>query len=1010
MSVGKEAGASGATESQVEVAGHRGLSAAEVSESRRLHGDNVLTPPARTPWWELLLEKFDDPVIRILIVAAVLSFGVGFLGGGHYVESIGIVAAILLATTLAFVNEYRADREFEILNQVNDDVPVKAVRDGTFVTVPRRGIVVGDLVLVETGDEVPADGGLLETVSLQLDESRLTGESHPVRKHPPNEGEVTGEEAYPPHQLLRGTLVADGHGTVVVSATGDRTEIGKTARAAAEDPQEQTPLNRQLDKLSKLIGVFGFGIAAVTFTALVLRGAITGDMPLASHQWWFLGAVVAGSAVGLNRVWIAVVYDGLELIGKVPGPPEWLEDSSIGKWLKNLGAGVFVFASVLGLLLLVGAVPWDPETWFSLAHGRRILGFFMIAVVIIVVAVPEGLAMSVTLSLAYSMRKMTATNNLVRRMHACETIGAATVICSDKTGTLTQNRMRVQVVAAAGGPENPAEGEWLKTTEAGKLLAEAISVNGTANLSFEDEDGNPLTEPRAIGNPTEGALLVWLREAGIDYFDVRSNFPVESQWAFSTQRKFMATAGGEKRRLHVKGAPEIILERSIGLRGADGAIEPLDDRQDELLERLEELQTRGMRTIALAYRELEGDEQLHDEDPDSAATDLVWLGFFAIADPVRAEVPRAIEQCRNAGIDVKVVTGDIAATALEISRQITLLDADHPGALLNGPEFAAKSDEEIKELLPRLRVLARARPPDKLRLVKLLQQQGHVVAVTGDGTNDAPALNHANVGLAMGRSGTAVAKEAADIVLLDDSFPSVVNAVKWGRSLYRNIQRFILFQLTINVAACVIAMLGPFIGVDLPLTVMQMLWVNLIMDTFAALALATEPPQDQVLEEGPRDPKSFIITKRMAASILGMGGAFVVLLVLLLKTSFLGGVDLRHRETLFFNFFVMLQFWNLFNARTLGTSVSGLAGLFANKAFLAIATTIFFGQILIVQIGGDVFRTTPLGLLDWLKTAGLTSIVLVAGEVARALRRSRARQAAPTTEPPDGAERSPQGG
>lgn len=987
-----------------EVAGHKGLTTAEAVASREEHGNNVLTPPARDPWWKLLLEKFDDPVIRILLVAAVISFVAGAAGGGHYVEALGICAAVFLATFLAFLNEYRAEAEFDILNRVNDEVPVKVVRDGAFTTVPKRDVVVGDLVLVETGDEIPADGDLVEAVSLQVDESRLTGESHPAHKFVRDPArkktsvKAEADTAYPPHRLLRSTLVADGHGAMIVTAVGDHTEIGMTARAAAEETGEVTPLNRQLERLSKLIGVVGFSIASITFTALFVRALWTGEFQLESGNAWFLAVAALGAGVATQKIWVPVVYDGLELVGRDVALPPYLEEGGLEGWLKTVVAGVVGFGALLGLLIAVGGIPSQPAEWISLDTGRQLLEYFMIAVVIVVVAVPEGLAMSVTLSLAYSMRKMTASNNLVRRMHATETVGAATVICSDKTGTLTQNRMRVFAARVPAFSETEtltgeALADLLASTEAGRLVADGIAVNATANLSAEDERDDDGSR-RMMGDPTEGALLIWLEDAGVPYLPRRNEFEVEHQWAFDTARKYMATIGGSDRILHVKGAPELVLSRCVDYLGEGGQQKPLNGFPDQVLAELEDLQARGMRTLGLAYRDLEPDEEL-SEEADEACQDLTWLGFFAIADPVREDVPDAVARARQAGIDVKIVTGDTPVTAKEIARQVTILEADDddPHAVMLGSEFGKLSDADVKERLPRLRVLARARPIDKLTLVQKLQEQGHVVAVTGDGTNDAPALNYADVGLAMGRQGTSVAKEAADIVLLDDSFPSIVNAVKWGRSLYRNIQRFILFQLTINVAACIVAMLGPFIGIELPLTVMQMLWVNLIMDTFAALALATEPPRDEVLKEPPRDPSAFIITRNMAVNILGVGGIFVVLMILLLKTNYLGTGEPLYELTLFFNFFVMLQFWNLFNARTLGSNRSALKGLTGNTGFLAIASAILVGQFLIIQVGGEVFRTTPLGPIDWLKTMGLASLVLIVGELVRWRRRSLDAQA-----------------
>lgn len=967
-----------------------GLTAAEVEESRRKHGPNVLTPPERDPWWKLFLEKFDDPVIRILLIAAFIAIVVG-VAEGKYFEGIGIVVAILLATTLAFLNEYKANKEFDILNRVNDEVPVKVIRDGRYTTTPRKDIVVGDIVLVEAGEEVPADGRVLEAVSLQIDEARLTGESMPVTKVSEEHlHELSGKElAYPADRVLHGTIAKDGHGIMEVGAVGDATEIGKTARAAAEETGEETPLNMQLERLSKMIGVVGFGVATAVFVALVVRGVIVGETNLTGQQWYFAAVLIVGAMIAIARVWLPVVYDGLEMVGAKAEPPGWLENDTLAGWLKTFALGAAVFALGLGVGYAFGLVPPTPSEWLPYRVASEFLTYFMIAVTIIVVAVPEGLAMSVTLSLAYSMRKMTASNNLVRRMHACETIGAATVICSDKTGTLTLNEMRTQEI------EVPAlEGQKFdreSPSQAAKLLVEAIAANTTANLSK-----NPGEDVKVLGNPTEGALLLWLEQQGIDYVLSRDSFPVAKQLTFSTERKFMGTLGTSSATggtiLHVKGAPEIVMERCAGILTAEG-VKPIQPHRTRIEEQLLSYQARGMRTLAFAYREVAGDAE--QADIEALSQDLTWLGFVAIADPVRPEVPGAIKACREAGVMVKIITGDNQQTAQEIARQIGLWEDgdDGNGHHLGGREFGELNDEQAREAVLKLKVLSRARPMDKMRLVKLLQEQNHVVAVTGDGVNDGPALNYANVGLAMGKTGTAVAKEASDIILLDDSFRSIVNAVMWGRSLYENIQRFILFQLTINVVALGIALLGPFIGVELPLTVTQMLWVNLIMDTFAALALATEPPQWNVMKRPPRKPTDFIITKTMAVSIFVIGGIFLVFLVwFLLYLKGAGGLDEetaegRYKLSVFFSVFVFLQFWNLFNAKCLGRTGSAFSGLAENKSFLLIAAAIFAGQILLVQFGGDFFRTAPLSLRDWLIIIASTSVVLWLGELWRFIKR-----------------------
>ena len=958
-----------------------GLSPRMVEESRIKHGSNLLTPPERTPWWRQLLEKFDDPIIRILMIAAVVAIAVGIVDGS-YVEGIGIVIAILLATVLAFVNEYKAAREFDILNKTSDENPVKVLRDGSYTTVPKKDIVVGDLVLVEMGEEIPADGDLLQALSLSINESRLTGESEPVPKCPKDELlEGDDKPAYPAHRLLRGTTVMDGHGLLKITHVGDSSEIGRTARAAAEEHDSPTPLTRQLERLSKLIGVVAFGVAAALFAALVTRGVLTEEVRMSGSQWAFMAVLFVGVVIAIVPVWLPIVYDYRELRGKEASPPAWMEGSSLLLWLMSALAGAVVVAAGAGALYLTEVLPADYDTWVSTTVVQEYLRYFMVAVTIIVVAVPEGLPMSVTLSLAYSMRRMAATNNLVRQMHACETIGAATVICSDKTGTLTLNEMRVHDTSFPSTCWADTEGENEANKRVAGMLAEAIACNSTANLKqTEGQDSEPL------GNPTEGALLLWLESKGQDYEAHRAGFGVSDQLAFSSKRKLMATAGHspvlDKEVVHVKGAPEVLLEK-CSYRLTPTGRAPLGADRQKLEKEMVEAQARGMRTLGFALKE-DPDENINLEEQIS---DLTWLGFASIADPVRPEVPGSIKDCRSAGIDVKIVTGDNPKTAQEIARQIGLWsDRGDETQHLTGPEFASRDEDTLRQQVCSLKILSRAKPEDKLRLVRLLKEKKQVVAVTGDGTNDAPALNLADVGLAMGKTGTAVAKEASDIILLDDSFPSIVQAVKWGRSLYKNIQRFIVFQLTINLTALGIALLGPFLGIKLPLTVPQMLWVNLIMDTFAALALATEPPHDEVMKHPPRDPDEFILTRAMNRFIIGAGAAFLVCfvgLILYLRTHTVTPYAL----SMFFTLFVLAQFWNLFNARCFGLPQSAFTGILQNKGFLLIAAVILLGQVLIVQFGGRVFRTVPLSLRDWLLIVLGTSVVLWVGEVIRFIKK-----------------------
>ncbi len=882
---------------------HIGLTDEQVLKSRIEHGVNLLTPPKRPSLWKLYLEKFEDPVVRVLLVAALFSLLISIVEN-EYAETIGIIMAILLATGIGFFFEYDAGKKFDLLNAVNEETLVKVIRNGRVQEIPRKEVVVGDIVLLETGEEVPADGALLEAISLQVNESNLTGE--PVVSKTTVEADFDEEATYASNHILRGTTIVDGHGSMCVEAVGDATEIGKVARQSTEQSTEPTPLNIQLTKLANLIGKIGFSVAGLAFLIFFVKD-------------------------------VALVYD-------------FASFHTFRDWLPALQAT---------------------------------LQYFMMAVTLIVVAVPEGLPMSVTLSLALNMRRMLSTNNLVRKMHACETMGAITVICTDKTGTLTQNLMQVYE-AFFGGLKNGSE---LGNDDLGRLVMEGISVNSTAFL----EEGASGEKPKGVGNPTEVALLLWLNEQGKDYLALREQATVIDQLTFSTERKFMATLVHSpllgKKILYVKGAPEIVLGKCKEVI-LDGKRVDASEYRPAIEAQLLNYQNMAMRTLGFAFRVMDEEEQEIGKEIQEKVKDMSFLGVVAISDPIRPDVPAAVEKCRSAGIGVKIVTGDTPGTATEIARQIGLwLPEDTERNRITGAAFAELTDEEALDRVMDLKIMSRARPTDKQRLVQLLQQKGAVVAVTGDGTNDAPALNHAQVGLSMG-TGTSVAKEASDITLLDDSFNSIGTAVMWGRSLYKNIQRFIVFQLTINFVALFIVLLGSLVGTELPLTVTQMLWVNLIMDTFAALALASIPPGEGVMKEKPRKSTDFIITGSMKAHILGMGLAFLaVLMGMLLWFAHEEGGMTPRRLTIFFTFFVMLQFWNLFNARVFGTSDSAFKGITKSYGMELIILAILGGQILIVQFGGAVFRTVPLDLSTWMAIVSSTSLVLWMGELVRLVQR-----------------------
>lgn len=869
-----------------------GLTDEQVKQSREQHGKNVLTPPQRTSLWKLYLDKYRDPIIQILLVAAFVSLILAFIEK-NFMETIGIFVAVFLATTVGFYFERDAAKKFNLLTALSEEQPVKVRRNGKVMEIPRHDVVVGDVVLVEVGDEVPADGELIVCNDLQINESALTGE--PVAEKSLEGG---GDGAYPRNVILRSTMVMNGRGEFVVTAVGDATEIGKVAKKSTEQTSVETPLHMQLDKLAKMISKVGSVVSVAAFFIFLIHDILTNPV-------------------------------------------------------------------------------WGGKDYFYMAE--IVLKYFMMAVTLIVMAVPEGLPMAITLSLALNMRRMLKSNNLVRKLHACETMGAVTVICTDKTGTLTQNKMQVSALELKQGDE--------------ALLDTAIALNSTAELN----DGKP------IGNPTESALLLWLDAQGKDYEELRKQVNVLKQLPFSTERKMMATLAevdGETY-LFVKGAPEIVMKKCI-----------IEDRMlRQSAEELDEWQHKAMRTLAFAYKKIEASIMRTSRTSTAEvvalldANDLQLQAIAAIADPIRPDVPAAVQECRHAGIEVKVVTGDTAATALEIGKQIGVFEdeLENIGAdgsltsldqqMITGEQWEALSDEEAYERAKDIRVMSRARPTDKQRLVAMLQKRGEVVAVTGDGTNDAPALHYAHVGLSLG-SGTSVAKEASDMTLLDDSFKSIANAVMWGRSLYRNLQRFLFFQLVVNVAALLLVLGGSVIGTEMPLTVTQILWVNLIMDTFAALALASLPPSHEVMKDKPRKASDFIINKSIGFGILFCGIVFFLVMFALLvycERRGKGGVDV-HELTMFFTTFVMIQFWNLFNAKALMSHHTAFRHFLKDKGMILVLVLVLVGQWIIVTFGGEMFRTTPLSLHEWLLIIGSTSVVLWAGELWRTFKRMIAKR------------------
>jgi Ca2+-transporting ATPase len=953
-----------------------GLTDEAAIASRARFGSNRLTPLPRTPAWRQFLAKFDEPIIHVLLAAALLKIiidlfsapthgpaaggaALGLLAAclllpvwlrrrgwvpallfglavalvpvsvalGHpSFEGLAIMVAVALATGVAFVSEYRSDRAFDALKAGGDAATVTVVRGGTARSLPCDEVVVGDLIVLEAGDEVPADGRVVVAEGLEVDQSLMTGESEPVPKQAqPADDAAAGPEQ--PDCVYRGTQVVNGLGRVIACEVGDATLLGQLARSLSDDSaadeagrdrarrklsaaKQPTPLQEKLGHLARQISRVGYAAAAAIFLVLLVRGVL------------------------------------------FVRPP---------------------------------AVFWPHDADELLRVSRALLDDLVYVVVVIVVAVPEGLPMSVTVSLALAMRRMAKVNALVRQLVACETVGSATVICTDKTGTLTENRMTVARVGLAGSTF--AAGDRLPPGPAVERLILNAAVNSTARL--ESNDGRLA----AVGNSTEAALLRWLdaggwvRAGAIEYRALREQFPPLERQPFSSNRKRMATVvdDGGRRLTLVKGAPEELLPDCPRYRAPDGSGRAWTPEVRSAVEaQLRDAAAAAMRTLAFA---------------DGSDGDLVFAGFVALRDPLRPEVPAAAAECRRAGVEVVMVTGDGPDTARAVAAEAGLLDS--PDALvLTGPEFNVLTDDDVSARLPRLRVLARARPADKLRLVALFQDRGEVVAVTGDGTNDAPALRRADVGLAMGRTGTAVAREASAIVLLDDSFATIVRAVHWGRALYENIQRFLQFQLTINVSALAIALLGPVLGVRPPFTVLQLLWVNVIMDTFAAAALCSEPPRPGLMRRPPKRRGEAILTPVLRRTIAVTAGFFVVAMLGLLAALRAGWCrgpggpsvafpELTARQVaVFFTTYVFFQVWNQVNCRSLVPEVSGLRGLHRNPTFLAVTAVTLVGQVLIVTWFGPAFAVEPLAPADWLAIAAGTSSVLAFAEVVRRLRRA----------------------
>lgn len=953
---------------------HKGLSDNEIIESRSKHGQNIISPPPKESLLKLFFEKFNDPIIKILLVAAFLSLLIGFINN-HYIETVGIFLAIFLATGVSFWFEYDANKKFDILNLVNDDSSVKVIRNGIVTEISKKDIVVGDIIVLAIGDEVPADGLILESVSLQVDESSLTGEVLVEKSHEPRV--ETEKLAYPCNYLLRGSKVLDGNCIFRVELVGDKTEYGKLAKSSVENSEVKTPLNLQLDKLARVIGIIGTSVAVLTFFSLLIKDLVLGEITFTAIQVYYLLNIALFFALVSIKFWFPLLTLLFAAVLKLKF--SWQTRITTYSNYKIFLLSILIFIVLSFIPYFFGLSPFQSNVWIDIKTASTILQYFMVAVTLIVVTVPEGLPMSVNLSLALSMRNMLKANNLVRKMHATETLGACTVICTDKTGTLTQNQMQVADAMFFGR----TFAKFSDNYENEFLIKENISANSTSNLDYSDKN-----KVKGVGNPTETALLLWLDKLNCSYQDIRNSSDLLGQLSFSTERKYMASIIFspilKKKILYVKGASEIVFNLSSKVYCENG-IKELADCSDIIQEILEKNHAQALRTLGFAYEIIEDDKN-RIQDGFLVNHNLTFYGLIGIADPLREDVPMAVQTCMKAGIDVKIVTGDTYGIAVEIAKNIGIISkTDANNLVLTGDEFAKLTDDELLPIIKELKILCRARPSDKQRLVQLLQNLGEIVAVTGDGSNDAPALNFAHVGLSMG-SGTAVAKEASDITIIDDSFNSISSAVLWGRTLYQNIQKFVVFQLSINLVAMIIVLVGSILGHELPLTITQMLWINLIMDTFAAAAFASLPPNKIVMNHKPRKNNSFIINSKMSNSIFFSGISFSVLLIglLIYFSDEYQNISI-YNLSLFFTAFVFLQFWNMFNVKALFTGKSVFIGLFKSKTFLIVALAILSGQIIIVQFGGEMFRTVPLDLKDWFLLFGLSSIVLWVGEIKRIL-------------------------
>ncbi len=1010
----------------------RGLSKQQVLQMREKFGRNELTPPEREPWWKLLLEKFDDPTIKILIAAAVISLLMTAAEkwllkdpDASFIDSIGIFLAVLLATLVGYFSERKSAKEFELLNKVKDDIRVKVLREGQLEEISIGELVVGDLIRVDLGDKIPADGIVVDSLGLLVDQSLLTGESVPVEKKSLDLASVGKEDLREfeqrgmvdeNSQLARGTMVCDGHGMFLVTDVGDRTKLGQIAAKLAEksEAEAETPLVQKLTVLAKQISVVGVTASMSIFTIMALHAVFHSKL---DDHW-----IENGTSLFYVSLVGAIVLSLLAYRFALEPFFSSMDMKPHKRWLK----------AVLHIPLLVGCwailagvleIGFGGDPGLAIPMLNDLLLSFIVAVTIIVVAVPEGLPMMVTVSLALNMMKMAKENCLIRKLVASETIGSATIICTDKTGTLTQNKMRAIWFFAGMKEFDRDHVDDLVNSPEWNRFVDGIAINTEANLNIVEQ-----SEVVGIGNPTECSLLMLLHENGVDYRDNRDKYPRIHELSHNSQRKMSMVMvkrekgkreEGEKGIYHqcfMKGAPERILENCSGVL-VGGNVEPIEQYRDAIEAALVKASEQALRVIALSERVSEGvcDFEKEPERCIHCGTHVL-VGLVGIADPIRPEVAAAVQTCFDAGIQVKMITGDALPTAVAIAKQAGILQEDrgqrvedrkgitdyelgNREAVLTSEQFAKISDDDLPEVAENLRVLARSTPMDKLRLVKALHKRGEVVAMTGDGTNDAPALKHADVGLSMGIAGTEVAKEASDIVLMDDNFKSIVTGVWWGRTLYKNIQKFLQFQLSVNVVALLCALVGPMVGVPLPFTVTQLLWINIIMDTFAAIALSTDPPRSKTMRQKPISRTDHIITPAMGLTILLNSLYQVAILFAALwggwfltqphdYAAFAEPKDPINLEafTVFFTIFIMFLFWRIFTSRALDHDESAFSLLAKNRLFLLIAGLILVVQIIMVQASGTdretqsllgkVFRTEALTLLQWLKITALTATII----------------------------------